>query len=527
MATGRLSLLARAVLGPRRTRRLAVVHAIDDLADSLITLSLVGSLFFNVSLEASRSRIILYLLLTAVPLTLVAPVVGPVLDRLKAGYGTVVVGSLVVRAGCALALAGSLLSLAFYPLVFGILLMRKAYALAKTAMLANLLPDSQELVDASGHIARTGTIAGGIGTALGGAIIGLAGVEWLPVAAAGGYVVGAVVAQSIRVNPTAGSVQGAVVRAETPAEVRRAVGAVFFIRAAAGALTFLLALTIKRGGGDAWIFAFALVSAGVGSFLGTVIVPWLTARVSPTRAVALTLFVPGLVTSFGVLTVGNIAMIVIAFAIGLGSSVSSRLMDALYGRAPEHIRGRVISRSELAFQIATVAGATIAVWAYPGPRVGFAVVGVALLLAGSTYASRLQLSLRREAGMFLIGRSGGGGDELPRTLLAEAVRYAELGQHAVAVIVADSAVRAADRQMPARPPEPAVEANWLILTGVIDAVSSGATEATADLAVAVIAGAEAMLDRPPDVPAEVVTSGASPSRRGRRRRTTGSPASGA
>ena len=37
-------------------------------------------------------------------------------------------------------------------------------------------------------------------------------------------------------------------------------------RAAAGALTFLLALTIKRGGGDKWIFVAALVAAGVGTF---------------------------------------------------------------------------------------------------------------------------------------------------------------------------------------------------------------------------------------------------------------------
>ncbi|MGZ4723439.1 MAG: hypothetical protein ACXV8L_04410, partial [Ilumatobacteraceae bacterium] len=62
------------LVGPRSIRRLTIVHAIDDFADSLITLSLVGSLFFSVSLEASRTRILLYLLLTAAPLAIVAQV---------------------------------------------------------------------------------------------------------------------------------------------------------------------------------------------------------------------------------------------------------------------------------------------------------------------------------------------------------------------------------------------------------------------------------------------------------------------
>ena len=74
--------------------------------------------------------------------------------------------------------------------MFGILLSRKAYALAKTAMVAQLAPERTELVTASGHLARTGTIAGGIGTAVGGGLIALFGVEWLPVVAAVVFVCG-------------------------------------------------------------------------------------------------------------------------------------------------------------------------------------------------------------------------------------------------------------------------------------------------------------------------------------------------
>ena len=191
------SRLGAAIVGPASIRRLTIAHAVDDFGDSLITLSLIGSLFFSVSLEASRSRILLYLLLTALPLAIVAQVVGPALDRIRAGSRLVIVSSHLARALFALLLSSSLLSLAFYPLVFGILLSRKAYGLAKTAMVAQLAPERAELVAASGHLARTGTIAGGVGTAVGGGLIAAVGVSWLPGAAAVVFVVAAVLAGRI------------------------------------------------------------------------------------------------------------------------------------------------------------------------------------------------------------------------------------------------------------------------------------------------------------------------------------------
>ena len=104
---GLRSRLADAVAGPRAIRRLTLTHAVDNFADSLITLSLIGSLFFSVSLEASRTRILLYLLLTAAPLAIVAQVVGPALDRIRAGSRFVLISSHLARASLRLA-AGQL-----------------------------------------------------------------------------------------------------------------------------------------------------------------------------------------------------------------------------------------------------------------------------------------------------------------------------------------------------------------------------------------------------------------------------------
>ena len=50
-----------------------------------VTVSLAGTLFFDVGVGAARPKVLLYLLLTMAPFALVAPVLGPFLDRTRGG----------------------------------------------------------------------------------------------------------------------------------------------------------------------------------------------------------------------------------------------------------------------------------------------------------------------------------------------------------------------------------------------------------------------------------------------------------
>ena len=176
--------------------------------------------------------------------------------------------------------------------MFGILLARKAYALAKTAMVAQLAPERAELVSASGHLAENWHDRRWYRCDGGGILIATVGVEWLPVVAAA-------CSSSTRCWPV-GSHRAPIEPScrerghpgGTPLEVRRAVPAVATIRAAEGALTFLLALSIKRGGGDQWIFIAALLAAGVGTFVGTMVSSRLSRTFSTDGILVLTLLVP-------------------------------------------------------------------------------------------------------------------------------------------------------------------------------------------------------------------------------------------
>jgi hypothetical protein len=94
--------------------------------------------------------------------------------------------------------------------------------------------------------------------------------------------------------------------------------------------------------------------------------------------------------------------------------------------------------------MANVVGAILAVSADPSPRVGFAVVAVVLVVAGLGTASRMRVSLRREAGRWLLGAPiASAGLDLPHALLAEAVRAIERQEFAAAIVLADAAQRAA------------------------------------------------------------------------------------
>jgi hypothetical protein len=462
--------IQRALLGPPFARRLVLTHAIDDVGDAMVNLSLIGSVFLSVSFDASRGRILQYLVLTAVPLAFVVPVIGPVLDRTRLGYRVGIAGSEFARAALAVLLAGSLDSVAIFPLLFGILFCRKGYAIAKTSLLVGLAPDRQDLLTASGHLARVGSIVGFLGGALGGALYLGFGAAALPIGAAVAYAVAGCISLGIPspVRTPAASVRGQV--GDTPADLWSATAAVSVLRAAGGALTYLLALAVKRGGGDQWVFAGALIAAGTGRFLGTILAVAVLRRREPERILAILLLVPGLVTALGVVTVGDAGIVVIATTLGIASTLATRSIELVQARVPDLARGGVVAKGELRFQLAGVLGAALAVWFAPTPRHGFSVVAVVLVVAALLYISRLGVSLREEFSRLVQGgQAPGTGLVLPAALVQESERLAALGAHRMAIVVADSAVRVVRRRDDVTPANEAI-ARWDALIPVVDEV---------------------------------------------------------
>ena len=61
------------------------MHAFNTAGDAAVAISLAGSLFFQVPSGEARDQVALFLGLTMLPFAIVAPLIGPFLDRFAHG----------------------------------------------------------------------------------------------------------------------------------------------------------------------------------------------------------------------------------------------------------------------------------------------------------------------------------------------------------------------------------------------------------------------------------------------------------
>ena len=86
--------------------RLTEMHAVNVAADAALTISLAGTVFALPTDEA-RGRVALFLVLTMAPFVLLAPLVGPLLDRFRHGRRWALGTTLATRAFLAWVLASA------------------------------------------------------------------------------------------------------------------------------------------------------------------------------------------------------------------------------------------------------------------------------------------------------------------------------------------------------------------------------------------------------------------------------------
>ena len=153
---GRLSLVQSAMLG----------------GDTLVTISLAGSLFFSISPDAADHKVLLYLLFTLAPFAIVSPVLGPLIDRGRGARRLMVVASGVGRAVLCPLMALHIHSLLLFPLAFLVLVCSKLYLVTKGALVPEMAalqahaPDAAEGQEQAGYatlnarLTLLGTVSG-------------------------------------------------------------------------------------------------------------------------------------------------------------------------------------------------------------------------------------------------------------------------------------------------------------------------------------------------------------------------------
>ncbi len=196
--------------------RLTELQASHTAGDTVMTLALAGTLFLNPQTAQARGDVATFLLLTMVPFVLVAPFVGPLLDRFSHGRRWAVGTTTATRAFLCWVLAEAIGSGSgwLFPAALGCLVASKAYNITRAAAVPRLLPHGTSLVAANSRVSMAG-VAGAVGGgALGGALL-LAGPQW---ALRGAFVVFVVATvQAIRLPARVDSSAGELNPEDTPA----------------------------------------------------------------------------------------------------------------------------------------------------------------------------------------------------------------------------------------------------------------------------------------------------------------------
>ena len=118
--------------------RLALTHVLMTAGDTLFAVSLAGSLFFSISPTAAKDKVLLYLLLTMGPFAVVAPALGPLIDRSRGARRAMVVASAVGRAALCPFLARDIHSVLLFPEAFAMLVLSKVYLVTKGALVPEM-----------------------------------------------------------------------------------------------------------------------------------------------------------------------------------------------------------------------------------------------------------------------------------------------------------------------------------------------------------------------------------------------------
>jgi predicted MFS family arabinose efflux permease len=354
--------LWRIAVGSPELAPLAIAHAFAGFGDAFVTVSLAGSLFFNLSPDASRNQVLLYLIVTVAPLAVLAPLVGPFVDRFRRHQRVLAGACFTVRALICLALASSLYSLSFYGFALGLLVVVKAQGIVKQALVPMLVADPAQLVSANARISRLGSITGGIGGAIGVGLLDRVEATGLLRAGAVVFALSAIAVMRTRPAPPAENVLTEVEYAELhlPTVVVGSIG-VMAIRAAVGFFTFTLAFTLRRASEPAAVYGIAVVVYGAGAFVGTLAAPRLRRRFQDQQLIALAIAAPSVPTLIGILGVSRPLLLAIAALIGFSTTLGKHAFDSLLQhRAPVAIRGRAAARYETRFQLVWALGALIA-----------------------------------------------------------------------------------------------------------------------------------------------------------------------
>jgi MFS family permease len=376
-------------------------------SDAAMAIALANTLFFAATSGESKGKVALYLLITIAPFALVAPVIGPALDKVQRGRRLAMCASSIGQGLMAVVMALHFDDWLLYPAALGMMVLSKSFTVLKAAVTPRVLPSEITLSKTNARLTTFGLVAAGVFGALASgvnAISGAAGALWFTA-----LICVAAAVQSMRipawVEATEGEVPTSLWAHPTEKKRRQPMGRHIVValwgngsvRVLTGFLMMFAAFAVKaqtEGSGQTPFMQLLLlgvigVAAGAGGFLGNalgsrlhfgrpdqVIVGCVAGCV---LAALVATILPGLATAAIVGLVGATA-----------SALAKISLDAVIQEdLPEESRASAFGRSETVLQLAWCIGGAIGLLLPPTYWIGFLVISVLLAIGcAQTYLVR-------------------------------------------------------------------------------------------------------------------------------------------
>jgi MFS family permease len=368
--------------------KLIELHAVNGAGDVMITVALASTVFFSVPTDEARGRVALYLAITMAPFTVLAPVIGPLLDRLPHGRRAAMAGAMFARAMLALLLSGAVVtgSLELYPAALGVLVASRSYGVVRSAVVPRLLPPRFSLVKANSRVTLGGLLATGVAAPIGAGLQAL-GPRYPLYGAFVIFIAGTFLSFTLppKVDSAKGEDRALLVADEehlhgpqliknklrrpglrtVGTAVTHALGANAALRCLSGFLIFFLAFLLREhpltGESAAVSLGIVGVSAGAGNALGTAVGAWLKSRAPEIIIVTVVACVLGAAITAAIFFGAFLVACLTAVA-GFSQALAKLSLDALIQRdVPELVRTSAFARSETLLQVAWVFGGAIGI----------------------------------------------------------------------------------------------------------------------------------------------------------------------
>ena len=386
--------------------RLIEMHAFNTAGDAAVAISLAGTLFFQVPTGEARGQVALFLGLTMLPFAIVAPLIGPFLDRFSHGRRWAIGGTMAVRAFLCWVLGAAVVtgSTVLFPAALGVLVASKAYGVTRAAAVPRLVPRDFTLVKANARL----SLAGIVGATVSAPIAVLAsrfGAEWSLRYAFVLFVIATIMAILLpaKVDASQGEVAlalgpgptgtqavpagGRRARAQVPSSVAFALRANCGPRWLSGFLIMFMAFLLRENPIGDWsteaLLGIVIGAAGVGNALG-IAVGSVLRQLNPPVLVVLALAADAVMVLVAALFYGVLTLGLLGLTAGLAQSLAKLALDSTIQRdVPERVQSSAFARSDTTLQLAWVIGGFIGIALPLIPRLG---LGIAAAVLASWFA---------------------------------------------------------------------------------------------------------------------------------------------